>query len=148
VVDEVPSEVALARSRRDAISSIEVASEKELPVESHGVDPCQTPIAHAIVPPSLASDKEPTSRELLLDDRVERLLKENYLLLKERKELRETAQMRAESCNERLEQMREAKRLVRAALAETDKMAANAGTPRTPDAPALAELRAWAEKPI
>jgi hypothetical protein len=130
---------------RDAIPSMKAASEKELPVDV-GVDPCQTPLACAVVPESMTSEKEPTSRDLLLDDRVERLTKEIYLLLKERKELREIALIRAEACNERLFQMREAKRVVRAYLAELD-ACANDPT-RIAPADFRDKLREWAAKPI
>lgn len=86
-------------------------------------DPRHTPRATAIVPDALMSDREPTSREILLDERVDRLLKENYELLKERKELREIAGHRYDRCSELLEEARLAKRLVRESIASEKNLA-------------------------
>jgi len=107
------AETAELHNDRPALGTIAVATEVEAPVESEGVDPCKTPFAHAIVPDSMVDEESPTSRDLLLDDRVERLLRENYELLKERKELREAANMRIKRCSELLGEARKAKRLVR-----------------------------------
>lgn len=115
--------------------------------EKPSVDPCPTPLAHAVFPASTyPEEKVPSSRELLLDDRVERLLAENLLLLKERAELRAIADRRAERCNELLGEARKAKRLARAAIRESDARA-GIGTDLH-DSPALAELRAWAAETL
>lgn len=137
------SDGELLGDSKPAIPSMKVASEKELPAEPNGDDPCKTPFAHAVVPESLTSEKEPTSRDLLLDDRVERLLKENYELLKERKELRDIAQARGDSSTARLLEMREAKRLVRAFVEKQESLADDDFAQEE-----FAAIAAWAEKPI
>lgn len=104
--------VTSSARRRDGCSSLKQAEAVEIPEESSGDDPCKTPLAHAVMPPTL-DHGEPTSRDLLLDDRVERLLKENLALMQEREQLREIADLRAIRTNEMLNEIRHAKKLCR-----------------------------------
>ncbi len=128
-----------------ALGSIPVAAEVEAPNERFSVDPCPTPFAHAIFPRSYEEDG-PTSRELLLDDRVERLLRENLELMKERAALRSIHQQRIDRCNELLEVTRQGRAIVRTFLAERD--ACEKDPSRMAPLDFENDLRAWAAKAL
>lgn len=138
-----------AEEPRPALTLL-AAEPVSMPADSLEMNGRSTVSAIAIVPGSeRPSEEEPLQREpLLVDDRVDGLLREIFVLTKERKDLYEISNVRIRRANECLEMAREAKRLVRDALREADDIAGKLGTDAFGDAPALAKLRAWAAKPI
>src|SRR5581483_4687322 len=92
-----------------ALAAIPIAKEHDVPDEP-SVDPRPTPFAHAVFPSSYEEDG-PTSRELMLDDRVERLLSENLELMKERAAMRSIHKQRIDRCNELLAAARDGHQL-------------------------------------
>ena len=126
-----------------------VAPVAEIPVSDRSTIQAIAVVPKSVPAPVLElvpeSDPAPISNEpILVDERVDNLLREIFALTKERKELYEISNIRIKRSNEMLEIAREAKRLARAALAETDALSSK----HAEDSPALAELRAWAAKPI
>lgn len=101
-------------SERPTLSSVPSAIPVPLPEETE----------HKL--PKLKPNHEPTAAPL--DARIERLLTENRMLLNERKQLREIADIRAERSNQCLAEARKAKKLARAyrdACLEAEKLAAD-----------------------
>lgn len=108
------------------------------PVEPE-VDPRPTPFAQAVVPMSVPPDSSQSERAI--DARVDRLLGEVLTLLAERKAMSENLTATVNRCSDLLEQVRKARRLVRALVEASDRVdLKTAGD-------AFAELERWLDEP-
>lgn len=138
----------------------EMRAAQELPISER---PTLSSVPSAIPVPLPEEDKiDEAPPALTVDERVERLLTENRMLLNERKQLREIADIRAERSNHCLAKAREAKRLVKAyvdACREAEKLASDPfeqcqtgvlalEQARVKANEAYAELVAWADVPL
>lgn len=147
VAPSISSDLRVCGDPFPALRAIPVAAEVEAPAETCSVDPCPTPFAHAVFPPSY-EENGPSSRELLLDDRVERLLRENLELMKERAAMRSIHQQRIERSNELLMEARTAKRLVRACIARAQEDEAMGRPPPLTLQDEFVALVTWAAKTL
>lgn len=137
----------------------EIRARSEIPVASPvepEVDPRPTPFAMAVVPMSVPPDS--LESEKAIDARVDRLLGELLILLAERKALNANMTATVERCSQLLEQVRTARRLVRAYVTASES-AADLANPddhayftevtklRDEANAAYAELKRWIEQP-
>lgn len=125
------------------------------PVEPES-DPRPTPFAQAVVPMSVPPDS--AQSEKAVDHRVDRLLSELLTVLAERKALNANMTATVERCSQLLEQVRTARRLVRAYV-EASEAVADLANPDDHDYftevtklrdqanAAYAELKRWIEQP-
>jgi hypothetical protein len=122
---------------RPALSSIEAAEPVNAPDERTTIE------GIAIVPSSVRPDRDESDSPSSVgvsksDERVERLLEEVFLLMRERHRLRQIATESQRRGNELLTEARRAKMLVRAFLHAHDDVRDDA----------LTALKGWADSPL
>lgn len=123
-------------------AAAEIRARSEFPVArpvEPEVDPRPTPFAQAVVPMSVPPDSSQSERAI--DARVDRLLGELLTLLAERKAMSENLTATVNRCSALLEQVRKARRLVRAYVEASD------GHQTVSEIDAFEELKRWLAEP-